>query len=479
MPARLPLRHQHQPRTAPYSVSARIGTAACSRHRSRRRQRAKFPPPPTAMTPTAARTRRHRRPQRHDHLHLQQRRPGRHRPPRPPPGPGQAAQTTTTSYDTSLRARKITYPDSTSVTNVFDPTGPLTSTSGSRTYPVAYAYDYAGRMKTMTTWTNSPPARAPRPPPGTTTPTAAGSPASTYADGHRPDLHLHPRRPPRTAHLGARHHHRPTPTTAPGPGHASPIPTAPRPVTYTYDRRGRRQHRGLGNSVMTSLRLQRRQQLLSEAYSGGILAASPSPMVTTRTSGARPRRPEQATPLAHDVLTYDCRLPAANRHTHGTSAGHVYLSCQLAAGGADCVYEQRHCRHDDDQTIRLPEPPDAAFASVPVGRADSASPTCTTPPTSACGPACRRFVLALYLRFAGPGDQRPQVFGRTAPRWPASSSITASTTSATGHATEAGGDQNGATCATRPMPPTILNQYTQRTCPAAVDIMGIALPRIP
>lgn len=25
---------------------------------------------------------------------------------------------------------------------------------GARTYPVAYTYDYAGRLKTMTTWTN-------------------------------------------------------------------------------------------------------------------------------------------------------------------------------------------------------------------------------------------------------------------------------------------------------------------------------------
>jgi hypothetical protein len=70
------------------------------------------------------------------------------------PGFAQPAQTTTTFYDTSLRAWKIVQPDATSVTNEFYPTGLLKKKYGSREYPVAYGYDYAGRMQTMTTWTN-------------------------------------------------------------------------------------------------------------------------------------------------------------------------------------------------------------------------------------------------------------------------------------------------------------------------------------
>ena len=38
------------------------------------------------------------------------------------------------------------------MTNEFLPNGLLKKTYGSRTYPVAYSYDYAGRLKTMTNW---------------------------------------------------------------------------------------------------------------------------------------------------------------------------------------------------------------------------------------------------------------------------------------------------------------------------------------
>ena len=50
------------------------------------------------------------------------------------------------------RVWKTTLPDNTSVTNEFFATGLLKKSSGSRTYPVEYTYDFAGRMKTMKTW---------------------------------------------------------------------------------------------------------------------------------------------------------------------------------------------------------------------------------------------------------------------------------------------------------------------------------------
>jgi RHS repeat-associated protein len=65
-----------------------------------------------------------------------------------------AYQSTYTSYDTMLRPYCVTQPDNTSVTSAYLLTGDLGSQSGSRTYPVAYSYDYAGRMRTMTNWTN-------------------------------------------------------------------------------------------------------------------------------------------------------------------------------------------------------------------------------------------------------------------------------------------------------------------------------------
>jgi RHS repeat-associated protein len=72
----------------------------------------------------------------------------------PIPGIGGSPETTTTYYDSSLRATNVVQPDGTSVTTVYYPGGQLEKTYGSRTYPVAYTYDYAGRMQTMTTWQN-------------------------------------------------------------------------------------------------------------------------------------------------------------------------------------------------------------------------------------------------------------------------------------------------------------------------------------
>ena len=72
----------------------------------------------------------------------------------PIPGNGQAAQTVTNYYDTSGRVWRTSQADGTSVTNEFFQTGQLKKTYGSRTYPVEFTYDPAGRMKTMKTWQN-------------------------------------------------------------------------------------------------------------------------------------------------------------------------------------------------------------------------------------------------------------------------------------------------------------------------------------
>jgi RHS repeat-associated protein len=72
----------------------------------------------------------------------------------PSPDGIQTSQVTTNILDSMGRVIQTILPDNTSVTNLYYPNGLLEETYGSRTYPVAYTYDYAGRMKTMTTWTN-------------------------------------------------------------------------------------------------------------------------------------------------------------------------------------------------------------------------------------------------------------------------------------------------------------------------------------
>jgi len=65
-----------------------------------------------------------------------------------------APQVTTTFYDKMLRATGSLLPDGTVVTNEFYLNGLRQKTWGSRTYPVEYTYDSAGRMSTMKTWQN-------------------------------------------------------------------------------------------------------------------------------------------------------------------------------------------------------------------------------------------------------------------------------------------------------------------------------------
>jgi RHS repeat-associated protein len=72
----------------------------------------------------------------------------------PAPGTGQRAQVTSTSYDASMRATIITQPDGLVVTNEYSPLGVLKKTYGARIYPAEYTYDSQRRMTTMKTWQN-------------------------------------------------------------------------------------------------------------------------------------------------------------------------------------------------------------------------------------------------------------------------------------------------------------------------------------
>jgi RHS repeat-associated protein len=72
----------------------------------------------------------------------------------PSPDGIQSGQLTTNILDNMGRVIQTINPDATVVTNFYFANGLCQETCGSRTYPVQFTYDYAGRMKTMTTWTN-------------------------------------------------------------------------------------------------------------------------------------------------------------------------------------------------------------------------------------------------------------------------------------------------------------------------------------
>jgi RHS repeat-associated protein len=72
----------------------------------------------------------------------------------PSPDGAQAGQLTTNYFDTSGRVWKTTLPDNTSLTNEYYATGLLRRRYGSREYPTAYSYDAQKRMKSTTNWSN-------------------------------------------------------------------------------------------------------------------------------------------------------------------------------------------------------------------------------------------------------------------------------------------------------------------------------------
>ena len=110
----------------------------------------------------------------------------------PSPDGIQAGQFITNILDSMGRVIQTILPDNTSVTNVYYANGFLQETYGSRTYPVAYTYDYAGRMKTMTTWTNFASNTGAAVTAWNYDPYRGWLTGKTYADGHGPSYFYTP-----------------------------------------------------------------------------------------------------------------------------------------------------------------------------------------------------------------------------------------------------------------------------------------------
>jgi RHS repeat-associated protein len=201
----------------------------------------------------------------------------------PSPAGGHPGLTTMTDYDTSLRAWRTTLPDGTSVTNKYDVTGLLTNTCGSRTYPVAYSYDYAGRMRTMQTWTNFNLGNGAAITTWSNNAYRGWLESKRYADASGPDYTYTPggRLKTRTwARIGTSSARVQTTYTygfddgTANNEHGDLVgiaysndPQNTQPLTYTYDRRGR-QWTAAQNGMTTTLAYNDANQLTSEAYTG-------------------------------------------------------------------------------------------------------------------------------------------------------------------------------------------------------------------
>ena len=158
----------------------------------------------------------------------------------PNPGTlGGSPQTTLTYYNPMLQATNVVQPDGTSVTSEYYLTGELKRQYGSRTYPVGYGYDYAGRMNTMTNWTSFASGAGARVTTWNYDPYRGWLDSKTY-DGGAPALRTPTRRPGACRRAPGRAAS-PPPTATTGAGALASVSYSDSTpgVTYPYDRLGR------------------------------------------------------------------------------------------------------------------------------------------------------------------------------------------------------------------------------------------------
>jgi RHS repeat-associated protein len=183
----------------------------------------------------------------------------------PAPGPGQSSQVTAYYFDNMGRVTNTILPDGMSVRNSFYPTGLTATNGGSRAYPVGYGYDGQGRMMKMTNWGQ------------------AGSEVTTwnydanrgwlnskkYADANGPSYTYTP-----AGRLASRSWARGTSTSytnnAAGDVMAVRYSGSTAGVTNGYDRRGRLTAITNGATV-TTLTLNDAGEVLLETNAGGVL----------------------------------------------------------------------------------------------------------------------------------------------------------------------------------------------------------------
>jgi RHS repeat-associated protein len=390
----------------------------------------------------------------------------------PSPGTGPNAQVTTTTFNNRGWVSNVQLPDGGNVTPAYFSTGEVATNSGARTYPVAFTYDYAGRQASLTTWTNF----------------VGGTGSATtrwtndtyrgflinkvYADGTGPSYGY-----TSAGRLKTRTWARGVATTngynaAGEVGSITYSDASTSSVLYGYDRRGRATAITNGATICT-LSFNDAGQVLSETYSGGPLDG----IAVTNAYDGFLRRNKQVTLLNGTVLaTTTNGFDAASRLqvvSDGTnSANYAFLANSPLV--SSLTFKQ-------SSTTRL-------TAAKTYDNLNRLFALTNTPSTDS----------ALRFNYAyNSANQRTGVTNQDSSRWAFLNDFLGQVTSGKkywsdgtvvagqqfeyafddiGNRTYAnsGGDAAGANLRAQSYTVNNLNQYTQRTVPGYVDVLGAA-----
>ncbi len=402
----------------------------------------------------------------------------------PVPASGQSAQTTTTYYNKMLQATNVVQPDNTSVFSEYWQTGELKRQYGSRTYPVGYGYDYAGRMQTMTNWT--------------TFSTGAGvrvtmwnyneyrgwlsSKADANGNGptytYTPDGRLYTRMWARTMDGGGALVTTYSYDNAGALADVSYSDSTPE-VTYHYDRLGH-QSSIVCNGMTTTKAYTLGGLPLSESNSSGTLGG----LSVTNGYDQFLRRTNlvalnSGTPLTWQSFGYDnaSRLNLVTDNTGSTAYSAAYTYIADSPLVSQIVFEENSTTrmtttktYDDLNRLASISSVPSSGSTVSFGYAYSAANQ-RTAVTNSDGSLWLYQYDSLGQVTSGKkywSDGTPvagQQFGYTF------DDIGNRTQ------TQAGGDQNGANLRTASYSANNLNEYTSRTVPGGVDIIGTATNR--
>jgi RHS repeat-associated protein len=408
----------------------------------------------------------------------------------PSPGTlGGQPQTTLTYYDSALRTTNVVNSDGSRMTNEYFVTGELKKTYGSRTYPVEYTYDYAGRVKTMKTWQNFAGNS------GTATTTwnydayRGWLTNKRYADSTGPDYtytaagRMKTRTWARTGTGGNR-----IVTTynyGIDDGNAnndhgdlvsvsySNDPLATAGITYTYDRRGR-QKTVVQGSMTTALAYNDANQLLYEKYTGGTLDSlgitNAYDTYLRRTAGALSNQTSTLVTYTYDNAS---RLSSVGNGSYNATYSYIANSPLVS----QIVFKQ-------SSTTRMTTSKGYDY----LNRLTSISSTtnASSAPAFSFGYFYNdanqrtRMNLADGSFWIYEYDSLGQVKSgkRFWPDWtPVAGQQFEYGFDDIGNrkSTKAGGDQNGLNLRSATYGANNLNQYTNRDVPGAVDVMGIVL----